>query len=129
MVHGDMPLQTVVCGDVLSLLFLHDEVSLLCDKVSLLRDKAPSLLLVSRYVDVTSGESGVAVIAGESGEDVISGESGIRSVGGSLVCIFVCTGQVCVCRLGCMSDRASPATANHKSVPLMIAHKQVHACP
>ena len=113
MVHGDMPLLTVVCGDVLSLLFLRD-------KVSLLRDKAPSLLLVSRYVDVTSGESG---------EDVISGESGIRSVGGSLVCIFVCTGQVCVCRLGCMSDRASPATANHKSVRLMIAHKQVHACP
>ena len=81
MVHGDMPLLTVVCGDVVSLLFLRD-------KVSLLRDKAPSLLLVSRYIDVTWGESG---------EDVISGESGIRSVDGHLVCIFVCTGQVCVC--------------------------------
>ena len=111
MVRGGMPLLAVVCGDVISLLLLRDEVSLL-------RDEVPSLLLV--YDDVTSGESG---------EDVTSGESGMRSVDGHLVCIFVCTGKVCVCRLECMSDRASPAPANHKSVPLMIAHKQVHACP
>ena len=79
MVRGGMPLLAVVCGDVVSLFFLRDEVSLL-------RDEAPSLLLV--YDDVASDESGV---------DGISGESGMRSVDGHLVCIFVCTGQVCVC--------------------------------
>ena len=99
---GYMPLLAMVCSDVVSLLFLRG-------KVSLLRGEVSSLLLVC--------------------DDVASSQSGIRSVDGSLVCFFMCTGQVCVCRLGCMSDRASPTTTNHKSVPLIIARKQVHACP
>ena len=68
-VHGDMPL-LVVCGDVdvASLLVLRDEISLL-------REEAPSLLLVCE--DVTS----LLLLCG----DVASGESGIRTFDGRLV--------------------------------------------
>ena len=125
MVRGDMNFLAVVCGDVVSLLVLRD-------KVPLLRDEAPSLPLVcedlASLLLVCEDVASLLLVCG----DVASGESGIRSVDGRLVlvCFFVCkAGQVCVCRLVCMTDRGSPATTTHKSVPLMIAYKQVPACP